>query len=57
MQEGSENIDINADTVDGKNTFHSLARVEAPRRTNEFDKIKSCYNGKRTTVDVIWIIQ
>ena len=53
MQEGSDNIDINADTVDGKNTFHSLARVEAPRRTNEFDKIKSCYNGKRTTVDDI----
>ena len=31
MQEGSDNIDINADTVDEKNTFHSLARVEAPR--------------------------
>jgi len=26
-------------------------RVQSPRRTNEFDKIKSCYNGKRTTVD------
>jgi hypothetical protein len=38
MQEGSDNIDINADTIDGKNTFHSLARVEAPRRTHEFDK-------------------
>ena len=56
MQEGSYNIDINADTVDGNNTFHSLARVEAPRRTNEFDKNKSCYNGKRATVDDIWII-
>ena len=53
MQEGSYNIDINADTVDGNNTFHSLARVEAPRRTHEFDKIKSCYNGKCNTVDDI----
>jgi hypothetical protein len=25
IQEGSDNIDINAATVDGKNTFHSLA--------------------------------
>jgi len=93
-------LDINTKTVDGKNTFHSLARaviqfksmdelavcaecikrgrdsywwhyasltdalsftkpksrVESPRRTNEFDKIKSCNNGKRTTVDNIRII-
>jgi hypothetical protein len=27
IQEGSYNIDINAETVDGKNTFHSLARA------------------------------
>jgi hypothetical protein len=27
IQEGSDNIDINAETVDGKNTFHSLARA------------------------------
>ena len=26
-QEGSDNIDINAERVDGKNTFHSLARA------------------------------
>jgi len=32
------------------------SRLEPPRRTNAFDKIKSCYNGKRTTVDDIWII-
>lgn len=32
------------------------SRVESPRCTHEFDKIKSCYNGKRTTVDGIWII-
>jgi hypothetical protein len=103
IQEGSYNIDINAETVDGKNTFHSLgrdvfqsksvddlavcaerikrgrdrslpiddttssltnalsftkpkSRVEPPRRTNVFDKIKCCYNGKRSTVDGIWII-
>ena len=90
IHEGSDNIDINAETVDGKNTFHALARVvfqfkyvhelavlnwwpyasltdaltfikpksrvESTRRTNEFDKIKSCYYGKRTTVDDISII-
>ena len=27
IQEGSDNIGINAETVDGKNTFHSLARA------------------------------
>jgi hypothetical protein len=27
IQEGSDNIDINAETVDGKNNFHSLARA------------------------------
>ena len=27
IQEGSENIDNNAETVDGKNTFHSRARA------------------------------
>ena len=27
IQEGSDNIDINTETVDGKNTFHSLARA------------------------------
>ena len=100
IQEGSYNIDINAETVDRKNTFHSLARavfqsksvddlavcaerikrgrdrslpiddttssltnalsftkpkprVEPPRRTNAFDKIKCCYNGKRSTIDGI----
>ena len=102
IQEGSDNIDINAETVAGKNTFHSLARavfelsygmwtskqyvrnaynevktvtvdttaslidalsftkpksrLEPPRRTNALEKNKSCYNGKRTTVDDIWII-
>jgi len=27
IQEDSDNIDINAETVDGKNTFHSRARA------------------------------
>ena len=27
VREGDDNIAINADTVDGKNTFHSMARV------------------------------
>jgi hypothetical protein len=26
IQEGSDNIDINAETVDGKNTFHSSSK-------------------------------
>jgi hypothetical protein len=25
IQEGADNIDINTETVDGKNTFHSIA--------------------------------
>ena len=25
IQEGADNIDINTETVDGKNTFHSMA--------------------------------
>jgi hypothetical protein len=28
IHEGDYNIDINAETIDGKNTFHSMARVE-----------------------------
>lgn len=27
IQEGDDNIDINAETIDGKNTYHSMARV------------------------------
>ncbi|MES9879249.1 MAG: hypothetical protein ABW185_00005 [Sedimenticola sp.] len=27
IQEGDDNIDINAETIDGKNTFHSMARA------------------------------
>ena len=27
IQEGADNIDINAQTIDGKDTFHSMARV------------------------------
>ena len=27
IQEGDDNIDINTETIDGKNTFHSMARV------------------------------
>ena len=27
VQEGDDNIDINCETIDGKNTFHSMARV------------------------------
>jgi hypothetical protein len=27
IQEGADNIDINTETVDGKNTFHSMARA------------------------------
>ena len=27
IHEGDDNVDINAETIDGKNTFHSMARV------------------------------
>ena len=27
IQEGADNIDINTETIDGKNTFHSMARA------------------------------
>ena len=27
IQEGSDNVDLNTETIDGKNTFHSMARV------------------------------
>ena len=31
--EGEDNIDINAETIDGKNTFHSMARVVLQERS------------------------
>ncbi len=27
VHEGDDNVDINTETIDGKNTFHSMARV------------------------------
>ena len=27
IQEGTENVDINAETIDGKDTFHAMARA------------------------------
>jgi hypothetical protein len=27
MQEGADNIDLNTETIDGKNTMHSMARA------------------------------
>ena len=27
IQEGSDNVDLNTETIDGKNTFHSMARA------------------------------
>ena len=35
IQEGADNIDINTNTIDGKNTFHSLARVCFQQRNGE----------------------
>lgn len=37
IQEGIDNIDINCQTVDGKGTFHALARVvfQQQERTNQ----------------------
>ena len=27
IQEGSDNVDLNTETIDGKTTFHSMART------------------------------
>jgi hypothetical protein len=27
IQEGADNVDINTETIDGKDTFHSMARA------------------------------
>lgn len=38
IQEGSDNIDLNTETLDGKNTFHSLARaVFQIKSTGDYD--------------------
>jgi hypothetical protein len=49
-------VDTTASLTDALSFTKPTSRVETPRRTNEFDKIKLCYNRKRTTVDDIWII-
>lgn len=33
IQEGDDNVDINTETIDGKNTFHSMARVVFQKQT------------------------
>ena len=33
IHEGEDNIDINAETIAGKNTFHSMARVVFQERS------------------------
>ena len=33
VHEGEDNKDINAETIDGKNTFHSMARVVFQERS------------------------
>ena len=92
IQEGSYNIDLSTETLDGKNTFHSLARVvfqikssgdygygsarinrgtdrsffivaipyskpkcraEPSRRSDAFDKLQSCVNGRCNVIDQI----
>ena len=103
IQEGSDNIDLNTETLDGKNTFHSLARAvfqikstgdydygserinqgtdrsltiddttssltdaipyskpkcraEPSRRSDAFDKLQSCVNGRCNVIDQIWVL-
>ena len=103
IQEGSDNIDLNTETLDGKNTFHSLARdvfqikstgdydygserinrgtdrslsidettssltdaipyskpkcrAEPSRRSDDFDKLQSCVNGRCNVIDQIWVL-
>ena len=48
IHEGEDNIDINAETIDGKNTFHSMARVvfqersaDSPATTHTIEHKKS----------------
>ena len=36
VQEGDDNIDINCETIDGKNTFHSMARVVFQQQPAEY---------------------
>ena len=49
-------VDTTASLIDALSFTKPKSRLEPPRLTNVFEKIKSCYNGKRTTVDDIWII-
>lgn len=35
IQEGADNVDINCETIDGKGTFHSMARVVFQHQPNE----------------------
>lgn len=49
VQEGSDNIDINTKTIDGKETFHSMARAvfqlqrqsDAPSNNNQIQVARS----------------
>ena len=51
IQEGSDNIDINAETIDGKDTFHSMARaVFQSQSTNMNDKTSGCDRIRRGQV-------
>ena len=42
IHEGNDNIDINAETSDGKNTFHAKARVD-------FQQIPKCMELRPTS--------
>ena len=47
IQEGDDNVDINTETIDGKNTFHSMARVifqkhkEPPKSQRKIKRVKA----------------
>lgn len=42
IQEGADNVDINTETIDGKNTFHSMARAIFQLQENTTNTKLSC---------------
>ena len=46
IQEGDDNIDINCETVDGKGTLHSMARVVFQEQTIETNESTETYRVK-----------
>ena len=51
IHEGDDNIDINAETIDGKNTFHAMARGVFQRQSPDTHiSFQSFSRGKRKSL-------